>query len=90
MPPALLGEKISPLFAAHLSNLLVTPCSALVVTLWFLVVIYITRSSVKSDPFTPLPNSSSIPLIATRKKITLSITHCGVPKSVCLLCEVSQ
>ena len=68
----LLVEKVSSLFTAHACNLLIAPCSSLVATLCFLVVIYITRSSAKSDSSTPFPNSSRMLLIATRKQILLS------------------
>ena len=44
------GGKCQALFAAHASSLLVTPCRALAATFWFLVVMYIARSSAKSDP----------------------------------------
>ena len=65
------GGKCQPLSTVHASSLLVTPCRALVAILWFLVVMYIARSSVKSDPSTPFPNSPNIPLIVTRKRVTL-------------------
>ena len=57
------GEKVSSLTTSHAFNLL-TPCSALVAILWFLVAIYIVRLSAKSDLSTPFPRIS---LIATRK-----------------------
>ena len=57
------------------SNLLVTSCNVLDVILWFVVVIYIVRSSAKSHSYTPFPN---IPLIATRKRVTLSNLHSNV------------
>ena len=78
----LLGEKVRPLSAAHASNLLVTPCNGLDVTLRFLVVIYIAKSLAKSDPSTPLPNYPNIPIIATKKRVTLSTPPCEIPKSV--------
>ena len=49
---------------------------------------YIARSSAKSDSSTPFHSSSNIPLIVTRKRVTLSTLPCGIPKSVCLLCEM--
>ena len=52
-------------------------------TFQFLVVIYISRFLIKSDPSTP-----SMPLIATRKRVTLSISSCEIQRSVCLFCEV--
>ena len=82
------GSSFSKCYTAHPSNLLVTPCSALDATLWLLVVIYIAISSAKSDPSTPFPSDPNILLIATRKRVTLNSTPCGIPKSVYLLCEM--
>ena len=48
-----------------------------------LVVMYIARSSAKSDPSIPFPNSPN------RKSIMLSICPCGIPRYVCLLCEIN-
>ena len=62
-----LVEKVSPLSAAHASNLFITPCCALAASLWFLVVIYIARPSTKSDQSTQFSNSPRVSLIATRK-----------------------
>ena len=76
----LLGEKVSPISVVHSFYLLVT--------LRFLVVIYNARSPEKCDPSTPLPNSPSIPFVATRKSYTKYSPY-GIPISVCLLCEVS-
>ena len=84
MLTVLLGEKISSFSAAHPSNLLIIPCNALEATLWYLVVMYIARLSAKGDSSTPLPN---ILLIATRKRVMLSIPPCQISRSVCLLCE---
>ena len=76
MLTVLLGKNVRPLSAAHASNLLFSHYNALVATLWFLVVMYFARSSAKSDPSTPFPN---IPLIVTRKKVTLCTLSCGIP-----------
>ena len=59
------------LVSASESNLIDTPCFALDTTLRLFVVMYTTKSSAKSDPSTPIPKSPNIPLIATRKMITL-------------------
>ena len=83
------GGNVKPLSTAHASSLLVTPCRALAATLWFLVVMYISRSSANSDSSTTFPNSSNIPLIATRKGVTLRTPPCGIPKSIYLLCETN-
>ena len=88
MLTVLLGDKVRPLSVAHASNLLVTPCSTLDVTLLLLVGTYIARSSAKSDPFTSFPSSPNIPLIATWKRVILSTTSCGIPKSVYLFFQV--
>ena len=71
MLTVLLGEKVRTHSAAHASNLLVTPCSALDDTLWLLVVMYTVKSSAKTDPSTSFPNSLNIALIATRERVTL-------------------
>ena len=84
----LLGEMVRPLSAARESNLLVNPCYALDATLWLLVVMYIVRSSAKSDPSTPFLISPNMTLIATRKRVTQSTLPCGIFKSICLLCEM--
>ena len=73
------------LFCVH-AYLLVTSCNGLDATLWLLVVIYIARSSAKRDPSTPFHSSPNIPLIATRKRVTLSTLPCGISKSACLFC----
>ena len=64
----LLGEKVSSLSVAHVDNLLI-PCNAVVAILLFLLVIYIVRSSAKSNLSTPFLR---MPLVVTRKKIMLS------------------
>ena len=84
----LLGENYRPLSAAHVSILLLIICSAVVATLWFLVVIYIALSSAKSDPFTQLHKFPKMANITTRKRVTFSTSPCRILKSVCLLCDV--
>ena len=84
----LLVEKVSPLSGAYAFNLLVTACSALAVTLCFFIVIYIARSSAKSDLSTPFSSSPRMALIATRKRVIICIPHCEIRMSVCLFCEV--
>ena len=84
----LLGEKFRPLSATHAFNFLVTPCYTLEATLWLLVIMYIARSSAKSDPPTQFPCSPNIPFIATRNRVTLSTPPCGILKWVCLLCKM--
>ena len=67
-----LPGEADPLSTAYPCNLLVTACSALIVTLWFLIVICIARLSAKSDPSTVFTSCPKVPLIATKKWITLS------------------
>ena len=50
---------------------------------------HIAKSSARSDQSTPFPSSPNIPLIATRRRVTLSTLPYGTPKSVCLLCEMA-
>ena len=76
------GEKASPLSTVNASNLLVTPCSALVATLCLLVVINIARSYAKSNLSTPF---LKMPLIATRNIVMLSTSLCRIPRSICFL-----
>ena len=75
----LLGEKFSLLSSVYASNLLVTSCSALDATLWFFVFNIYFQVIYKFSQYT---------LIATKKKVTLSTPHCGIPKSVCVLFQM--
>ena len=80
----LLVENVSPLLVDHASNLFSTPCNVLVVTLWFLVIIYIARSSAKYDPFAPFSSSPRMLLISSRKRVTLSTLPVKFPElSIC-------
>ena len=67
-------------------NLLVTPCSALVVTHWFLVVISIARSSEKYNLFTLF--FYSLKMLLTRKTAMFITTPSGILGSVYLLSDV--
>ena len=69
-------------------NLLVVDCNAVVATHRILLVMYIAKSSANSDPSTTFPNSPKMPYIVTRKRVTLNTPPCGIPKSVCLFCDV--
>ena len=55
MLTVLLGEKFRSFSVAHASNLLITPCNDINVTLKLLLVMYIARSSAKCDPSAPFP-----------------------------------
>ena len=88
MLTVLLEENVRPLSTAYASSLFVTPCRALATTLWFLVEVYITWSSEKSDASTSFPNSPNIQLIVTRKRVTLSTSPCGIPKFVCFVRQI--
>ena len=76
----LLVDKVSLILlsTAHASYLLVIPCSALAVTLWFFVEIYIARSSAKIDLLTPFPSFPKMPLITTRNKSHLVLWGHGL------------
>ena len=74
-----LVEKVRHLSTAHAFNLFSTICSSLVMTLNYCV-IYIARSSAKSNSFTPIPN---LPVFATSMIVTLSTLLYGKPRPVC-------